>query len=410
MSNRVATYSVSSSIEIAHSYHFVTNVFKSGNSGLADLYRPWKRCLAIVDYTVYDLYGADIQSYFKSNDISATVKRVYITEDRKTMDTALEICNWITEFDLVRREPVLLIGGGLVTDVAGFSCAIYRRSTAYIRIPTTLIGLIDASVSNRVAVNWHGLKNRLGAYHEPVHTIMDATFLRSLPESEIRNGIAEILKITSCTHRQTLELLEKYGEKLIETHFGQLGDGEDAELSVVADEVIRQAIKCVLDVEIPNSREQDLNRVMYFGHTWSPTLELAVTPPLMHGHAVSVDICYSATLALHLGRISSSVHSRLLDIFSRLSLALDHPVFTLDLMKKGTAATIATRDGKLRAPVPTGELGTYEILPQVEDRLLEEAWELHKKIVGAYPRKGMGLEMTIDFRRLDNMGAGRSLM
>jgi len=401
MSNTVTTLPVSISIEIAHSYHFVTKVFESGNQLLANLYQPWKRCLAVVDYAIYDLYGAQIQEYSKCNTISATIRRAYVPEDRKTIDTALEICRWITEFDLVRREPVLLVGGGLVTDVAGFACAIYRRSTPYIRIPTTLIGLIDASVSNRVAVNWHGLKNRLGAYHEPVHTIIDPTFLRTLPESEIRNGIAEILKITSCTHRETLELLERHGETLIETHFGQLGDGHVEDISGVADKVIRQAIQCVLDVEIPNSREEDLNRVMYFGHTWSPTLELAVTPPLLHGHAVAIDVCYSATLARSLGRISSFTHTRLLGIFSRLGLALDHPMFTLDLMRKATALTIATRDRLLRAPVPTKDLGTYEILPLVDDRALQEAWEMHKKEVGAYPRKGLGLEMTIDVRRGD---------
>lgn len=106
-------------------------------------------------------------------------------------------------------------------------------------MPTTLIGLIDASVSNRVAVNWNGLKNRLGSYHEPLHTIIDPTFLKTLPEAEVRNGIAEILKISSCTHIVTFEALERYGMSLIERRFGHI-DGDNGELAGTADTVIRQ--------------------------------------------------------------------------------------------------------------------------------------------------------------------------
>lgn len=121
-----------------------------------------------------------------------------------------------------------------------FSCAIYRRSTRYNRVPTTLIGLIDASVSNRVAVNWEGLKNRIGGYHEPENTIYDPTFLKTLDEAEIRNGVAEILKISSCTHQQTFNLLEEHGPKLIKTRFAQTEEEKGSDLFMVADCITRQ--------------------------------------------------------------------------------------------------------------------------------------------------------------------------
>ena len=138
---------------------------------------------------------------------------------------------------------------------------------------------------------------------------------------------------------------------------------------------------------------------MYFGHTWSPVLELAVQPPLMHGHAIAVDMCFSATLARHLGLLSEQAQTRFLEVFSSSCLALDHPAFTLDLLRTATSSTIATRDGHLRAPVPTGDLGTYQILRDVDMETLEAAWATHKKICAAYARKGLGLQMTIDARR-----------
>lgn len=388
---------VSTSLEITQTYHMIDDVFHTRNKQLADLYIPWKRSLIIVDFAVYELYGAHIKNYFETYDITITIYPTHITEDRKNIETLLEVCGWITEFNLLRREPVLAIGGGLVTDVVGFACAIYRRATQYIRIPTTLVGLIDASVSNRVAVNWRGLKNRLGSYHEPLHTFVDCRFLRTVPEAEIRNGIAEILKISSCTQISTFETLEQYGQSFITQRFGQF-NSQDRELARTGEVVIRQAIRAVLEVEVPNSREQSLDRAMYFGHTWSPTLELAVSPHLLHGHAVSVDMCFSATLAHHLGLLPFDQYHRFLMVFSKLGLALDHPVFTLDLMKEATNATIATRDGKLRAPVPIGILGSYKILQTVDDSTLDSVHEKHKRMVGEWPREGLGVDMDIAVR------------
>ena len=123
--------------------------------------------------------------------------------------------------------------------LTSFACSVYRRGTRYIRVPTSLIGLIDASVSNRVAVNWNGYKNRLGAYHEPTHTVIDSTFLRSLPQSEIRNGISEIIKISSCTDIVTFELVEQYGQDLMQTHFG-LKNVENDELMKVGNRLIQR--------------------------------------------------------------------------------------------------------------------------------------------------------------------------
>ena len=114
-----STYSVSSTIEISHSYHFVKNVFDANVPNLAKLYEPWGRCLAIVDNYVFEIYGDHMKAYFKAHKVAATIQPVNTTEDSKNVDSLVEICGWITEFNKIRREPVLVIGGGLVTDVVG---------------------------------------------------------------------------------------------------------------------------------------------------------------------------------------------------------------------------------------------------------------------------------------------------
>jgi 3-dehydroquinate synthase len=167
------------------------------------------------------------------------------------------------------------------TDTSSFACAAYRRNTNYIRIPTTVIGLIDASVSIKVAINYGNYKNRLGAYHAPMHTLLDFGFLRTLPEAQVRNGFAELIKISSCAHLPTFDLLDEFCERLIGSKFGRLGDGYgDGEVRRAADEINRAGIFEMLKLETPNLHEIGLDRVIAYGHTWSPLHEVSWFHPI----------------------------------------------------------------------------------------------------------------------------------
>ena len=105
-------------------------------------------------------------------------------------------------------------------------------------MPTTVIGLIDASVSIKVAVNYGRYKNRLGAYHAPMHTFLDFTLLQTLPRAQVRNGFAELIKISSCSHLEVFELLDQFCEQLIDTKFGR-AEGSPDEVRKAADIVSR---------------------------------------------------------------------------------------------------------------------------------------------------------------------------
>ncbi|KAF3769460.1 Dehydroquinate synthase-like protein [Cryphonectria parasitica EP155] len=380
--------------KITYDFSFVDGVFDVQNPGLASCYKPWGRVLAVTDKNVYALYGDKMESYFSHYGLSLKVHKTSIGEKAKTIDTFLSICDSMTEFGIIRKEPVLVVGGGLVTDVAGFACAAYRRSTNFIRVPTTVIGLIDASVSIKVAVNYGNYKNRLGAYHAPIHTFLDFTFLRSLPISQVRNGFAELIKISSCSHLQVFNLLDKYCEQLISYKFGR-ADGSSEELVKAADIINREGIYEMLKLESPNLHEIGLDRVIAYGHTWSPLHELIPSTPLRHGHAISIDMAYSATLAHHRGLLSDAEHTRLLTLFSRAGLSIDHPQFDEDVLERGTAAILKTRDGKLRLAVPN-PLGSCTFLNDVSKEELALALRKHKEIVKNYPRQGEGLEAYVD--------------
>ena len=376
--------------KIDYSLRYVDGAFAIGNPELADCYRPYGRCLMVVDENVYALYGEQLHGYFDHHRIELTVFPVAITETAKTLRTAERIVDAFGEFGLVRTEPVLVVGGGLTTDVAGFACAMFRRSTNYIRVPTTLIGLIDASVAIKVAVNHGRYKNRLGAFHASQQVILDFSFLKTLPDREIRNGMAELIKISAVANSDVFELMEKYGADLLATRFGHL-DGTP-ELRDIAHRVTHDAIGTMLRLEVPNLHELDLDRVIAYGHTWSPTLELVPETPFFHGQAISIDMAFSTTIAEQRGYLSASDRDRIFWLMSRLGLALNSPYLTSELVHKATESIMQTRDGLLRAAVPR-PIGTCYFVNDLSAGELYRALAGHREVCRGYPRGGNGEEM-----------------
>jgi demethyl-4-deoxygadusol synthase len=389
--------------KIDFSLVYVEGAFALENAEIAESYIQFSRCLMVVDEVVHSLYRKQIQTYFKHYQIDLTVFPVSIKETDKTLQSVERIVDAFADFGLVRKEPVLVVGGGLTTDVAGFACATYRRRTNYIRVPTTLIGLIDASVAIKVAVNHGKLKNRLGAYHASQKVILDFSFLKTLPVDQVRNGMAELIKIAVVANNGIFELLEKYGEDLLQNRFGYLNGAP--ELREVAHRVTYDAIKTMLSLEVPNLHELDLDRVIAYGHTWSPTLELTPEIPMFHGHGVNIDMAFSATIAQQRGYISVSERNRILGLMSRIGLAIDSPYLTPELLWKATASISRTRDGLLRAAVPH-PIGSCSFINDLTRTELDEHLTIHKDICRDYPRGGDGEDM---FMSLESISAPISI-
>lgn len=223
---------------------------------------------------------------------------------------------------------------------------------------------------------------------------MDFTFLQTLPTAQIRNGFAELIKIATCSHKSTFDLLDAHCEELIEKSFGR-ASGSSKELIAAADEINKEAIFEMLRLETPNLHEIGLDRVIAYGHTWSPLHELVPETPLRHGHAISIDMAYSATLANDRGLIDDKEHRRLLNLFSRAGLSMDHEDFNEEILEKATAAILKTRDGLLRAAVPA-PIGTCVFINDLSAEQMNATLRRHKQLMKEYPRNGMGLDAFVD--------------
>lgn len=384
-----ATYTLKAKVEV------VEGVLDLDNEILANIYSDRGRCVCVIDQTVDELYGEKVRRYFEYHEIPLEISVCRAWESDKNPETVHKILHFLGKdgCDVSRNEPVLVIGGGVLSDVAGLACALQHRRTPYIMIGTTIVAAIDAGPSPRTCVNGKQFKNSIGVYHPPVLTLVDRTFFRTLATGHIRNGIAEIIKMAVTDDEVLFELLEQYGVQLVETHFATLV--EDPELAKIANEVIYRALYAYMKHEGTNMFETYQDRPHAYGHTWSPRYEPAAK--LMHGHAVTIGMAFGATLANELGWLTSQDQERIIKLCLDLGLSVYHPILEdTELMIQGQKNMRRKRgNGGLWAPLPKGKIGNCDYAQEVYPDLLEKAVSKHKVFCEALPNQGAGKEMYL---------------
>ena len=206
-------------------------------------------------------------------------------ERSKSLATVEDLCRRFARFGLTRGDAVVAVGGGLVTDVAGFAAAVYHRGVPVAFVPTTLLGQIDAAIGGKTGVNLPEGKNLVGAFWQPTLVLCDTEVLATLPPAEYRSGLGEMAKY----------------------HFlGGAGSGAGEAAAMAALPLEQRVARCVaLKAEIVAADERESGRRMLlnYGHTLAHALEIAGGFGLRHGEAVAVGLIYAAEVALRLGRI-----------------------------------------------------------------------------------------------------------
>ncbi|XP_074524782.1 2-epi-5-epi-valiolone synthase [Halichoeres trimaculatus] len=336
--------------------------------------KPIKR-FVVVDQDVYQIYGPKLTEYLKANNVQYKLLALPTTEENKSMEMVLKILEEVNDFSLDRRtEPIIAIGGGVCLDIVGLAASLYRRRTPYIRVPTTLLSYIDASLGAKTGVNFAQCKNKLGAYIPPVAAFLDLTFIQTNPRRHISNGLAEMLKMALMKHRGLFELLEKQGRMLLDTKF-------QADSSVcghnglqAASQATYIAITVMLEELAPNLWEDDLNRLVDFGHLISPALEMKVLPSLLHGEAVNIDMSYMVYVSKESGLLSEEEKQRIIRCMVDLELPVWHEACTMELIQKSLQDRLKHSGGLVRMPLPVG-LGKAEIFNNTTSEVLHRAYE-----------------------------------
>ncbi|MEV5049476.1 sedoheptulose 7-phosphate cyclase [Streptomyces griseoincarnatus] len=367
----VTHWSVQTSNPVQYEIRACENLLDPGNSTILEdaSGSSGQRRLIVTDGVVDSLYGDRVRAYFDHHGVEHRVLVLNDGETHKSMNAVLQVTEALDAFGIDRRrEPVIAIGGGVLMDIVGFAASLYRRSTPFIRIPTTLIGLVDAGVGAKTGVNHNGHKNRLGTYFPADRTLLDRSFLATLDARHISNGLAEILKIALIKDARLFDLLEQHGADLLRNKLqspAAVGPTPadapvDQRLAArglhldPATEAVERAIQGMLEELQPNLWEKVLERVVDYGHTFSPTIEMHALPALLHGEAVAVDMALTTVLAERRGLVSSYQRDRVLDVMARLGLPVWHPLCTPEVLGDALRDTVRHRDGKQRLPLPVG--------------------------------------------------------
>lgn len=324
-----------------------------------------RRRIVVIDDTVERLYGDRVRRYFDHHHVSCAFVTVAAGEVNKSTDTLFEILGAMESFGMLRRsEPLLAIGGGVVLDVAGLAASLYRRGVPYVRVPTTLMAMVDASVGAKSAVNWSGRRNRIGAYHTPTAVYIDNEFIATQDAREVANGAGEILKMAVVRDRKLFEQLEASARMLIDSRF-QCGEA--------ANDVMDAAIGDMVEELAPNLWEIELERLVDFGHSFSPLVEMRALPELLHGEAVVLDVLFSCILAHGRGMLARDEVERVFATAQALGLPTFHPAFgDASTLAEALTDTMRHRNGAQNLPLPIA-IGHAEFVNDLTGEEIESA-------------------------------------
>jgi 3-dehydroquinate synthetase/predicted NBD/HSP70 family sugar kinase len=369
LSRREATWVVDTVQPVRYSVRYTPGVLSPQNTALAEAaqFNPGSSAvrIVVVDAVVAALYGTQIRDYFDGYGVPLHLITVPAREESKSLAT---VENLVREFDAVglsrRDEPVVAIGGGVLTDMAGLATSLYRRGVPYVRVPTTLIGLVDAGVGVKTAVNFDDHKSSLGSYHAPTHSLLDPGFLQTLDARSISNGLGEILKIALVKDRRLFDLLDEHATHMLDGRF------EDCQASEL---VISLAVGNMLEELEPNLWEAELARLADFGHSFSPAIEMRALPELMHGEAVAIDMVLSCAIAAGRGLLSDEHLTRILHVVDACGLPARHQLLDdTTLLADALVDTTRQRGGAQRLPLLTG-IGQAVFVHDVSEAELKQA-------------------------------------
>lgn len=345
MSTPAPRWQVRATRPIAYDVVKTPALFAPQSTALLDYGRRGGRRFVVLDGNVMRLHGAAIRAWFMAHGIEARIVAVPGGEAHKTIETWQELARQLDAFPIHRRdEPIIAIGGGVLTDVVAFLAGSYRRGLPHIKVPTTLMGYIDAALGIKAGINFNGHKNRLGSFTPPEAVLLDPGFLRTLPYRHVRNGVCEIVKLALVCDAGLFTLLEASGARAIATGFAE-AEGEA---------ILDRAIDGMLAELAPNLHEEELSRKVDFGHTFSYGLEARHPEQLLHGEAVLLDCQVSVLIAQRRGLLDAVSVERIFALVERLSLAPDHALLDAGAMWQALRDRIEHRNGLQRVPLPVG--------------------------------------------------------
>lgn len=264
--------------------------------------------------TVAPLYAAGLRERLLAVYPRVDIVELPDGEQHKDWASLNRICDHLLGQALDRKTVLFALGGGVIGDMTGFAAAIYMRGVPFVQVPTTLLAQVDSSVGGKTAINHPLGKNMIGAFYQPERVIADLDTLDSLPDRELRAGLAEVIKYGPIADADFLAWIEDHLDALLARDKAALAHA------------VRRSCEIKADVVGQDEREQGLRAILNFGHTIGHAIEAGMGyGAWLHGEAVGCGMVLAADLSVRMGLMPAEFVKRLTTLIERAGLPVQPP-------------------------------------------------------------------------------------
>ena len=296
-----------------------------------------------------------------------------IYEATKELNPTIAILKIMEDHGVGRKNDLICaVGGGALMDAVSFAASIFRRGISVTKVPTTLLGIVDAAVGIKTGVNFEGQRNRLGSYHFDYNVIIDPSLLRGLGKGMLRQGLGEIFKIAVIKSENLFDKLVHNINQLDKISFYESSTGI---------EIMTDAIELMLEELHSNPREKNLKRSVDFGHSFCPLVEMMSlqqkgVKSIPHGYAVAYDSVLTTIISHNRLKINSTQYSKIIDLYRCFDFDFGNKIFLdTNLLWASLLELTKHRGGEQNLPIPT-KIGEFEFIQNVKYEEVVEANEI----------------------------------
>lgn len=309
---------------------------------LSQLPKRYSSYVFITDEAVNRLYGSAWHSLLSSPGAPVHLLQIPSGEQYKSLAMAENCWNRMLSLGVDRKALVIALGGGVITDLAGYVAGCYMRGLDCVYVPTTLLGMVDAAIGGKCGVNLAGGKNMIGLFRQPIKIFICLEYLASLPDREFRAGLAEVIKYAMMQDPKLFSFLERRMNSLL------VRDQR------VLDAVIRRCCAIKLDIVQKDPEDQTIRGHLNLGHTVAHALEAATQySTYLHGEAVAIGLACEARISYELGLLDLRVMERLRHLCVLAGLPVTWEGASVEQLMDLMARDKKVVDGKLYLILPT---------------------------------------------------------
>ena len=273
-----------------------------------------RRAVIVSNPTVHALYGAALHQALSGHYPEISAVLLPDGEQHKDWQSLNLIFDHLLATACDRKTVLFALGGGVVGDMTGFAAASYMRGVPFVQVPTTLLAQVDSSVGGKTAINHPLGKNMIGAFYQPERVVCDLSTLRTLPDRELRAGLAEVIKYGPIADLALFDWLEANLQALLSRDLGALAHA------------VQRSCEIKADVVGQDERESGLRANLNFGHTFGHAIEAGQGyGAWLHGEAVACGMVLAAALSCELGLLPASFAQRLRQLLERAGLPVVAP-------------------------------------------------------------------------------------